>query len=233
MQANLLRVYRGNVVSFAYCWISSSWNITWYRSVYCVNTKKNFIWCRCDQGLSDNKQVTNNFQTMWKTVIGATLGWGPRKPPGEVGVWAETWFRHTRQQVLRGMTCPRPCRWLLVEQVWKPQRRYAQALGTSPEHPKWREFRVLGCSVRTWPCPFAELGHYSIWFPSPWDWECHSVESTGFHASCIPRAWLTGEPLQVGFWVNLRWGRWGCVAEYKLPRLSSCESPGKNWVYFT
>ena len=54
------------------------------------------------------------------------------------------------------MTCPRPHRWLLVEQVWKPQRRYAQALGSSLEHPKWAEFRVLGCSVLTWPCPFAQ-----------------------------------------------------------------------------
>ena len=147
------RVYRGNV-SFAYCLISSSWNITWYRSVYCINTEKNFIWYTCNQGLSDNKQVTNNFQTVWKTVIGATLGWGTRNPPGGVGVWAETYFRHTRQQVWWRMTCPRPCRWLFVEQVWKPQRRYAQALGSFPEHPEWTEFRVLGCSVLTWPCRF-------------------------------------------------------------------------------
>ena len=82
----------------------------------------------------------------------------------------ETWIRQTRQQALEGGDLSEASQVaILVEQVWKPQRRYAQALGSSPEHPKWREFRVLGCSVRTWPCPFAELGHYSIWFPSPWD----------------------------------------------------------------
>ena len=170
----------------------------------------------CDQGLSDNKQVTNNFQTMWKTVIGATLGWGPIKPPGEVAVWAETWFRHTRQQILWRMTCPRPRRWLLVEQVWKPQRRYAQALGSSPEHPKWTEFRVLGCSVLTWPCPFAQS-----WVITPSGSLPHGTESvTQWNQQGLTHPVSPGPGSQVSL---CRWGFewiWGEAGEGVLHSIS-------------
>ena len=168
---------------------------------------------------------------MWKTVIRGTLGWGPRKSPGEVGVWAETGVRHTRQKVLWGMTCPRPCRWILVEQVWKPQRRFAQALGSSPEHPKWAEFRVLGCSVLTWPCPFAQS-----WVITPSGSLPHGTESvTQWNQQSLmhPRGqlWILAHSgaSAGGFWMTLRWG---CIAVCKPHKLSSCESPGQNWVHF-
>ena len=68
-------------------------------------------------------------------------------------LWAETWTRQTRPQALEGDDLSKASQVvILVEQVWKSQRRCAQ-------------HRVLGPAVPCWPGPGLlpiDLGHYSI-----------------------------------------------------------------------
>ena len=163
-------------------------------------------------------------------------GWGPGKPPGGGGVWAETWMRQTRQQALGwGDDVYKASQVVIrVEQVWRPQERCVQA----PGELSWtlKMDRVPGPPV---PCADLALAFcplsYVITPSGSLPRGAESVtqwDQQGLYHQGQPQGLAHNGASAGGFWMTLRWGRWGCVAERKLHRLSSCESPGENWVHF-